>query len=137
MRNLLWGSFILFVAIAFATHWDNQLIQFNSATGMARLILIAVWVGFLAYSVICSRKENIFRTIGEINKYYWGRQIGIDLYISVFLSIGLVYLVTGSILQALLWSLAFIPFANLAILLFVILYLDEIVAVFSAASQLM
>jgi hypothetical protein len=137
MRIVLWGAFFLFVAIAMVTNWDRQLIQFDSATGIARLVLIAVWFGFIAYSIYCSRKENFFRAVGKINQFHWGRQIGIDLYISVFMSIALVYLVTGSIVQALLWSLAFIPFANLAILLFVILHLDEIVAAFTTGSQLL
>jgi hypothetical protein len=136
MKLLLWGSFFLFVGIALATNWDTQLIQFNSGPGIARLVLVLAWLGFTAYSLYCSRKENIFRTVGKINQFHWGRQIGIDLYISVFLSIGLVYLVTGSIFQTLLWSLAFIPFANLAILLFVILHLDQIIAAFSAASNI-
>ncbi len=130
MKALLWPAFWAFVAVALFTHWSPQLFQFNDAVGMVRLLLIIMWVAFVGYSMICSRHENIFKTIGVMNKLYWGRQIGIDLYISVFLSIGLVYLVTGSLLHTALWSLAFVPFANMAILLFIILYLDEIVAVF-------
>jgi len=130
MKSLLWPAFILFVVIAVFTSWNDQILQFDSGVGLTRLLLIIVWLAFLAYSIICSRHENIFRTIGTMKKLYWGRQIGIDLYISVFLSIALVYLVTGSIIQTLLWSLAFIPFANLAILLFIILHLDQIVAPF-------
>lgn len=130
MKRLLWPAYWLFVAAAIITNWDDQLLRVDSAVDYARLVLIAVWIAFVAYSVKSSRHENIFTTIGVMNKLWWGRQIGIDLYISVFLSIALVYLTTGSALQALLWSLAFIPFANLAILLFLILYLDPIVSAF-------
>ncbi len=127
MRFLLWASFFLFVAVALLTSWDEKLLQVNSAIDMSRLALTAIWISFVAYSYYCSRKENFFRTVSEMSKRHWGRQIGLDLYISVGLSIALVYLVTGSIVETLLWSLAFIPFANMAILLFIILHLDEII----------
>ncbi|NNC38132.1 MAG: hypothetical protein EX271_12030 [Acidimicrobiales bacterium] len=130
MKALLWPAFWLFVGVALFTHWDAQLLQFNTPVGFARVFLIIVWIVFVGYSIVCSRNENIFKTIGVMNKHWWGRQIGIDLYISVFLSIALVYLVTGSIFHTVLWSLAFIPFANMAILLFIILNLDKIVAAF-------
>ena len=132
MRTLLWPAFWLFVCVALIASWDAELLQLGDGVGLFRLFLIVVWVGFVAYSIICSRNENIFDTIAAMNQRYWGRQIGIDLYISVFLSIALVYLVTGSILQTILWSLAFIPFANMAILLFIILHLHTIVAAFNS-----
>ena len=130
---ILWSVFFGFTAIAIALNWSPRLIDFDSATGAIRLVLIIVWIAFTAYSLHCSRHENLFQTVGKMSRLYWGRQIGIDLYISVFLSIGLVYLVTGSPVQTLFWGLAFIPFANQAILLFVILYLDRIFALSAAA----
>ena len=130
---VLWTIFFAFCAIAIATNWDAALFDFSGAKGSVRLVLIAAWIAFTAYSLICSRHENLFRTVGTMSKLYWGRQIGIDLYISVFLSIAFVYLVTGSIGQTLFWGAAFIPFANQAILLFVILNLDRILAMASLA----
>ena len=125
---ILWAVFFGFTATAVILNWDVRLLEFGSATGIVRLTLSVVWIGFLAYSIFCSTRESLFRTVGVMGQFYWGRQIGIDLYISVFLSIGLVYLVTGSPLATILWGLAFVPFANLAILLFVILHLNTIVA---------
>ena len=130
---VLWTIFFAFCAIAIVTNWDAALFDFSGAKGLVRLVLIAAWIAFTAYSLICSRHENLFRTVGTMSKLYWGRQIGIDLYISVFLSIAFVYLVTGSIGQTLFWGAAFIPFANQAILLFVILNLDRILAMASFA----
>ena len=125
---ILWAIFFGFSAIAIGLNWDPDLLDPRGTNGTVRLVLIAAWVAFTAYSIHCSRHENLFRTVGAMSKLYWGRQIGIDLYISVGLSIAFVYLVTGSIVTTLFWSLAFIPFANQAILLFVILYLDDILA---------
>ena len=124
---LLWIVFFGFAAIAIGANWDPRLLDFGSKTGVVRLLLGVVWIGFLAYSIFSSSRESLFRTVRVMGNLYWGRQIGIDLYISVFLSIGVVYLVTGSLLATILWGLAFVPFANLAILLFVILHLDIII----------
>ena len=132
MKAILWPAYWLFVGVAVFTNWNDQLLQINNGVGLVRIFLIIAWAAFVVYSIICSRNESIFKTIGVMKNLYWGRQIGIDLYISVFLSISLVYLVTGSTVQTFLWSLAFIPFANMAILLFIILYLDQIVSVFFA-----
>jgi len=130
MKSLFWPIFWLFVFVAIFANWDTQLLNINSSAGLVRTVLFAIWVSFVAYSYYCSRKENIFRTIGVINKFHWARQIEIDLYISVFLSIALVYLVTESVLATAFWSLAFIPFANMGILLFIILHVDEIISAF-------
>ncbi len=134
MRFLLWLLYFLFVAVALVYSWDERLLTVEDSVDFSRLLLLAIWISFVAYSYYCSRKENFFRTVSEMSKRYWGRQIGLDLYISVGLSICLVYLVTGSVIQTLLWSLAFIPFANMAILLFIILHLDKIVDAFSTVS---
>ena len=125
---ILWSVFFAFCAIAIALFGDSGSFRFEGPVGIIRAGLVVAWLAFTGYSLICSRHENLFRTVSKMSELYWGRQIGIDLYISVFLSIGLVYLVTGSIAQTVFWGLAFIPFANQAILLFVILYLDRIVA---------
>lgn len=125
---VLWAIFFGFAAVAIAVSWNPRLLDFSGTIGAIRLFLIACWIAFTAYSVHCSQHENLFRTVERISKLYWGRQIGIDLYISVFLSIALVYLVTGSVGLMVFWGLAFIPFANQAILLFVILHLDQILA---------
>ncbi|MXP32600.1 hypothetical protein [Parerythrobacter jejuensis] len=123
-----WAVFAVWVAVAIAISWDDRQFALSGPVGFAKVVLIAVWLGFLAYSWHCMRYENFVKSVREIWDKYWGRQIIVDLYISVFLSIALVFLVTGSIWQTLFWSIAMIPFANQAILLFVILYLDEIIA---------
>ncbi|MEM8937489.1 MAG: hypothetical protein AAGC77_13905 [Pseudomonadota bacterium] len=130
MRVIPWALFYLFLAIAVYLNWCPELLRVGTGVEITRLILIAAWLGFLGFSHYCSQRENIFRTVNTMLTYFWGRQIGIDLYISVSLSLGLVYLVTGSFAETLLWSIAFIPFANLAILPFIILHLHEISAAF-------
>ncbi|MEO1043146.1 MAG: hypothetical protein AAFX52_12740 [Pseudomonadota bacterium] len=132
-RYGLWGGFVLFVVIALATQWNGDLLTINNGKGAVRMVLLALWLGFCGYSVLASRRENFFKTVRNMARLYWGRQIGADLYLSVFLSIGLVWLVTSSVTETILWSLAFIPFANMAILLFVILRLDDILAAFTLA----
>ena len=131
MRRLVfWGGFALFVCIALVTQWSDTLLKFDDSKGLVRAGLIVIWLSFTAYSLYCIARESLLQTATDILRLYWGRQVGADLYISVLMSIGLVYLVTSSVTETLLWSIAFIPFANLAILLFIILRLEDILSAF-------
>lgn len=129
-RILFWGSFASFVCVAVATHWDPSLLEVNDTTGRIRAVLLVVWLAFTGYSIYCIPHESLWRSAQAILKLYWGRQVTADLYISVFLSIGLVWLVTRSAAETVLWSVFIVPFANLAILLFIILRLDDITRAF-------
>lgn len=126
-RVLFWGGFAVCVSVAFATYWDASLLEFGGAAGGARLALLAVWFAFTAYSLYCIPQESLWQSAQDILKFFWGRQVTADLYISVALSIGLVWLATGSVLETLLWGLFFLPFA---IIVFLILHFDEIVGTF-------
>ena len=66
-----------------------------------------------------------------MNGLWWGLQIGLDLYISVFLSLALIYLVEGSVMVMLFWALPVIVFANLAILPYLILNYGAVVSALS------
>jgi hypothetical protein len=57
-------------------------------------------------------------------------QVGIDLYIGVFLALALIYLVEGSLGIMLLWAIPILIFANLAILPYLILNYGMVVGVF-------
>ena len=129
-RILFWGGFAICVCIAFAMYWDASFFEFNGTERGVRLALLVTWLAFTAYSLYCIPHESLWQSAQAILKLFWGRQVTADLYISVILSMGLVYLVTGSILETLLWSLFFLPFANLAILLFLILHVEDIVRAF-------
>ena len=45
-------------------------------------LLWLVLLGFLAYYLHCHVKENFFKTMSIISKYYWTKQIGVDLYLA-------------------------------------------------------
>ncbi|MEL6566849.1 MAG: hypothetical protein AAFQ22_00415 [Pseudomonadota bacterium] len=129
-RILFWGGFATFVCGSTYVYWKPELLDFASTTGIVRAGLIAVWFAFTGYSIYCIPFESLWQSATKILKLLWGWQVTVDLYISVFLSIGLVWLVTGSLVETLIWSIAIVPFANLAILLFLVFHIDEILAVF-------
>lgn len=83
------------------------------------------FVAFLAYSFYCSYKENIFRTIRKVAKFHWGRQIGIDLYLGLFIFQIFIYLHEGA-LAAALWLVPTLLFANLSALLYLGIHFDSI-----------
>lgn len=125
----LWGIYGAFASYAIYANWHQSMFQFNGPLGALKLTLWAALVGFLAYSVYCSSREDLFRSIGAIVTMHWGRQIGADLYLGLLVGIFLIYLNEGAVV-AIIWLLPTLAFANLAILLYVAINFETIVARF-------
>ena len=124
-----WAAYAAFVAVALYFNWHPSLFSFDGNLGGLKLVAWATLVAFLFYSVYCSSKENIFRTIRKIAEFHWGRQIGIDLYLGLSVALVLIYLHEGFVAAA-LWALPVLLFANLAVLLYLGIHFDSIVAKF-------
>ena len=125
----LWGIYGAFACYAVYANWHQPLFQFGGLLGPLKMIVWATLAGFLAYTIFCTTREDLFRSIGAIARLHWGRQIGVDLYLGLFIGIFLIYLNEG-IVVALIWLLPTIAFANLSILLYVAINFDTIVAKF-------
>ena len=67
-------------------------------------------------------------TIGVMSRLYWGRQIGIDLYLGLLIFMSFIFYYQESDLIALLWLMPVLAFANLATLLYLALQYDSIIA---------
>ncbi|MEM7439666.1 MAG: hypothetical protein AAF393_08710 [Pseudomonadota bacterium] len=130
-RYSLWIFYAAFLLLAVIFGGRESL--FTSADErltMAKTVVLIVFIGFLIYSLYATKKENFFRTLGVMNRLYWGRQVGMDLYISVFLSLAIIYLVEGSFVVTALWLVPVLIFANLAILPYLLLNFTAVVGVF-------
>lgn len=125
LNILLWGIYAAFVGLALYLNWHPELFVFEGVVGGLKLLTWGLYLAFLAYSILCSVRENIFRTIHSMSELYWGRQIGIDLYLGLTIALMLVYLHEG-LLALLLWLVPTILFANLSILLYIAIHLDAI-----------
>jgi hypothetical protein len=128
----LWGLYGAFAFYAVSTFWHETMFRFSGPLGNAKLLLWFVLAGFLTYSVYCSWREDLFRSIGSIAKLHWGRQIGADLYLGLFVGILIIYLHEGPA-AALIWLIPTLAFGNLSILLFVATNFDSIVVKFIGA----
>lgn len=129
VNALSWGAYAGFVALALYFNWHPRMFSFDGPLGACKLLVWAGLAAFLAYSIYCSSRENIFRSVPKIVAYHWGRQIGADLYLGVLLALFVVYLNEGA-LAAALWALPTLAFANLSILLYFGIHFDSIVAKF-------
>lgn len=128
-RNLLWVFCAVFLVIALATSDAGQHFGYQGPFASGKYAVAIVFVLFLAYSVYCSHKELFFRSVVKINRFHWGRQIGIDLYISVTLSLALIWLNDGAVTMF-LWLVPVLVFANLAILPYIFLNYGSLIAHF-------
>ena len=125
----LWGIYGAFALYAVYTNWHQTMLQFSGPLGALKIVVWATLIGFLAYSVYCTSREDLFRSIGVIAKLHWGRQIGTDLYLGLLIGILIIYLNEGAVV-ALIWFLPTLAFANLSILLYVAINFDSIVTKF-------
>jgi hypothetical protein len=129
-QNLIsWGVFAAFVVGAVALGWHPAILRFEGPMGAAKAVVWLAFLAFTAYSIYCSGRENIFRTIRTMARLHWGRQIGIDLYLGLLLSLSVIYLHEGS-LAVLAWLVPVLLFANLATLLYVAIHFEALVARF-------
>ena len=130
-KNVLWAAFVVFVASALYLNWHTSIMAFDGRLAWIKLLVWVSFAAFLAYSVYCSSRENLFRSLARIAELHWGRQIGTDLYLGLLLALFIIYLNEGA-LAALLWTLPVLAFANLSILLYFAIHFDEIVSKFLA-----
>lgn len=126
-RNMLWGAYIVFLLLAVMFGGREGAFELSGPFVAGKVVVWLIYAAFLTYSIQAHRKENFFKAVTKVNQLWWGLQIGIDLYISVFLSLGLIYLIEGSLLVMLIWLVPILVFANLAILPYLILNFGAVV----------
>ena len=123
---VLWALYGAFAVFALSTSVDETTFKFSGTMGGIKAFVWLALVVFLAYSVYCSFKENFFRSLKSIAALYWGRQIGTDLYLGLFVGLLIIFLNEG-IGVALLWLVPTLIYANLVILLYIAINFDDIV----------
>ena len=131
-RYGIWGLYAVFLALALRFGGTEGLLPTSDGRALPKAFVLCLYLGFLAYSILATKRENFMRSLGQMARLWWGRQIGMDLYVSVTLSLALIYLVTGSLLALALWLLPVLVFANLAILPFVLVNFGTILGAFGA-----
>ena len=125
-KHFLWILYGIFVLLAIVFKGQEALFVSSGPYPYGKYLLWATLLIFLLYSLYCHIKENFFNTMSITAKYYWTKQIGIDLYLGVALSASVIYLNEGSLLILLLWLMPLILFANLATLLYFAMNYDSI-----------
>lgn len=126
-RNLLWLLYAVFLILAVSYGAREGFFSLSGSYAGGKVAVLAAYLSFLAYSLYASQKENFFKSVRIVNSYLWGLQIGLDLYISVFLSLALIYFVEGSFLVLAIWLVPVLFFANLAILPYIIINYSTII----------
>ncbi len=127
LNLLLWGVYAVFAALVFYFNWHQNIFVFDGAYGFIKAIVWASYLGFLVYSIHCSLKENIFKSVPKIAGFHWGRQIGLDLYLGLMLFLFIIYFHEGPY-AVVLWLLPTLAFANLATLLYFAVHFESIVS---------
>ena len=123
---VLWGFYAAFVAFALSTNTNETTFQFDGPLGGVKAMTWVALLVFVAYSIYSSTRENFFRSVRSIASLYWGRQIGADLYLGLYVALLIIFLHEGPGV-ALLWLAPTLIYANLVILLYVAIHFDSLV----------
>ena len=123
---VLWGLYFAFALSTVIANSQEYTFQFSTPLGGIKAIVWLALFAFLGYSVYCSFRENFFRSVRSIATLHWGRQIGVDLYLGLFISIFIIFLNEGALIAA-IWLIPILIYANLAVLLYLALNFDSIV----------
>ena len=124
---VLWGLYGAFAVFAVSTNLQGSTFQFGGTLGAVKAMVWLALLIFLGFSVYCSYRENFFRSLRSIAALHWGRQIGVDLYLGLFVGLLIIFLNEG-VVVALIWLVPTLIYANLVILLYVAINFDSIVA---------
>ena len=122
----LWGLYGAFALFAVLANMQESTFQFSGPLGGLKAIVWLALLAFLGYSVYCSFRENFFRSLRSIATLHWGRQIGADVYLGLFISLIIIFLNEGA-LVALIWLVPILIYANLVVLLYLAINFDSIV----------
>lgn len=125
-RLVLWALYSAFALFAVFSNLDETTFRFDGPYGGVKAVVWLALLGFLGYSIYCSSKENFFRSVKSIASLYWGRQVGIDLYLGLCIGMFIIILNDG-LLVALVWLVPVLIYANLVFLLYFALQFDDIV----------
>ncbi|AOP36340.1 hypothetical protein A0128_20185 [Leptospira tipperaryensis] len=126
-KILLWIVFFAFGILAFVTEQNHGTFVVNGFLEEGKYVVWFVFICFLLYTIYCSWRENIIHSIRKMLKLHWARQIGIDLYLGLAVSLFFIYLNEGSIWMVLFWLVPTILYANLAILFYLAIHYEMIV----------
>ncbi|MFZ5723642.1 MAG: hypothetical protein ACOY33_08260 [Pseudomonadota bacterium] len=132
MSLVLWLLLFVFAGYKLHLYWSDTLFSAAGPLAAGKYAVWAALIAFVAYSLYCSAKEDLFATIGRLAEWHWGRQIGIDLYLGLGLTLFFIYLHTGSLLTLAVWLVPVLVYGNIATLLYVALNYDSLVARFLA-----
>lgn len=129
-RNFLWIIYAVFVLLVIFNHEGEHVIVSESPYPSGKYLIWGIYLSFLCYSLYCSSQEHFFSTLKKLYPLHWARQIGLDLYLGLVLSLSVIYLNEGSLVIVLIWLIPVLIYANLAILLYAALNYDSLISNF-------
>lgn len=91
------------------------------------LALLSFFVGFTYY---CSTKENFMKSMKKIFKLYWGKQVGIDLYLGLSIFSFYIFLIEKSVVKTLIWMIPSLVFGNIIPLAYLVTHFELILSLF-------
>ena len=66
IKALFWGAYAVFVALALSLGWHGEILAFSGPLAFVKLLVWVAFIGFLAYSIYCSAREDLFQSVAKL-----------------------------------------------------------------------
>lgn len=123
--KIIWSIFFVISAVTVSANWSPNLWQYNGARSVGKYALWLSYFAFVAYGLYATKHEDFFRALRKIGAYYWGKQIGIDLYIGFAFFLVFIGWHQG-FYSALVWALPVLVYGNQLTLLYLAVHYEAI-----------
>lgn len=130
--KIMWAVFFAISAIAVGTNWSPQLLEIRNSYSYGKILLWIAYFAFVAYGLYATKHEDFFRAIKKIGAYYWGRQVGIDLYIGFIFFIFFIGFHQGP-WAAMIWTVPVLIYGNQLTLLYLAIHYESILQKLTAS----
>ena len=128
-NNILWIIYFSFSSVILSTHNREPIFVSTGPYSEGKLVVWAILIIFLAYSLYCHKKQNFFMTMSKLAPYFWFRQISLDLYLGLLIPLTMIFFDQGIIVM-LIWLVPILLMLNLVVLLYLALNYQTLVSNF-------
>lgn len=126
IAKLMWITFFAISATAVAANWSPQLWEIRNSYSYGKYALWLAYFAFVAYGLYATRREDFFKAVRKVGSLYWGRQIGIDLYIGFVFFLFFIGFHQHSVAAAALWAIPVLIYGNQLSLLYLAIHYESI-----------
>lgn len=125
ISKLMWLGLFVISGVAIGVNWSEDLWRLRNSYSYGKYVLWAAYFAFVGYGLYATKRENFFKSVKKIASLYWGRQVGIDLYIGFVLFLAFIGFHQSSLTAVALWTVPMLIYGNQLSLLYLAIHYES------------